>query len=406
MLGEPLTEDSAVQIALLNNPGLQAAYQELGISESEVVQAGTLPNPGFSFGKFRRGDEREIERAFHINLAKIVFMPIVKDMAARQFRQTQTMVTTRILSLGAQTRKAFYEAVSGKERLTYMRQVKATAETGADLARRMALIGNITKVQQAREQGFYADSVLTLTQAIRQQHAAREKLTRLMGLWGAQTAFELPDRLPDLPDSAEELPEAERTALAQRLDVQSAKRNVEQMAKNLGLTKVNRFVNVLEFGYSRETSNEAPRRTGYEIGFEIPLFNWSGAKTRMAESIYMQAVHQAAESAINARSEVREAYVGYRSAYDVARLYRDEIVPTKQRVSEENLYRYNGMIIGVFELIADARSQIAAVDGYIQALRDFWVAKADLDMAMIGKPSLTPMAAAGPSGGGGDGGGH
>lgn len=406
LLQKPLSEDSAVQIALINNPGLQAAYQELGISEAEVVQAGTLPNPGFSFGKFRRGDEREIERGFHINLARIFFMPLYKDMASRQMRQTQERVATRVLSLGSETRKAFYEAVATKERLRYMRDVKKMADTGAELARRMARVGNITKIQQAREQGFYSDAVLNLARAKRANDSAREKLTRLMGLWGKQIAFEVPNRLPDLPDAAEALPDAEKTAMAQRLDIQMARRNIEQMAKNLGLTKVNRFVNVLEFGYQRETSNEAPARTGYEIGFEIPIFNWAGAKTRMAEALYMQAVHRASESAINARSEVREAYLGYRSAYDMARLYRDEIVPAKKRVSEENLYRYNGMIIGVFELIADARSQIVAVDGYIQALRDFWISKADLDMAMIGKPSLTPMGAGGMVASGGDDGGH
>lgn len=406
LLEKPLTEDSAVQIALINNPGLQATYQELGLSEAEVVQAGTLPNPGFSFGKFRRGEEREIERVFHVNLAKIFFMPMVKDMAARQLRITQRMVSTRVLALGSETRKAFYEAVSAKERLRYMREVKKTADTGAQLARRLALVGNITRIQQAREQGFYSDAVLNLTRAIRANHAARERLIRLLGLWGEQVAFALPDRLADLPDAAHDLPAVEKTAMAQRLDVQGAKLNVEQMAKNLGLTKINRFINVLEFGYTRETSNEAPRRTGYEIGFEIPIFNWAGAKTRMAESLYMQAAHRAAETAVSARSEVREAYVGYRAAYDVARLYRDEIVPARKRVSEENLYRYNGMIIGVFELIADARAQVAAVDGYIQALRDFWVSKADLDMAMIGKPSLTPMASGGAMAAGGDGGGH
>jgi outer membrane protein TolC len=89
----------------------------------------------------------------------------------------------------------------------------------------------------------------------------------------------------------------------------------------------------------------------------------------------MQALHRAAETAINARSEVREAYGAYRSAWDIAKHQRDEIVPLKARISEENLLRYNGMLIGVFELLADARSQIASVNGAIDALRDFWIAR-------------------------------
>ena len=142
-------------------------------------------------------------------------------------------------------------------------------------------------------------------------------------------------------------------------------------------------------------SNEEPTQRGWEIGFELPLFDWGSARVARAEAVYMQTVHRAAETAINARSEVREAYTGYRSAYDIARFQRDEVVPLNQRIAEENVLRYNGMLIGVFELLADARTQIASVNGSIQALRDFWIAQADLDMALIGKPSLA--AAAGPA---------
>lgn len=182
---------------------------------------------------------------------------------------------------------------------------------------------------------------------------------------------------------------------AVRLDVQGAKLAAEQTARNLGLTRTTRFVNVLELGLIRNSSNEEPTQRGWEIGFELPLFDWGGARVARAEAVYMQTVHRAAETAINARSEVREAYTGYRSAYDIARHQRDEVVPLNQRIAEENVLRYNGMLIGVFELLADARSQIASVNGSIQALRDFWIAQADLDMALIGKPSLA--AAAGPA---------
>ena len=106
----------------------------------------------------------------------------------------------------------------------------------------------------------------------------------------------------------------------------------------------------------------------------------------------MQTVHRAAETAINARSEVREAYGAWRSAYDIARHHQDEIVPLRKQIAEENVLRYNGMLIGVFELLADARQQIASVNAAIEAKRDFWLAQADLDMALIGKPNLTPSA--------------
>ena len=392
LLAKPLTVDDAVQVALLNNRGLQASFQELGITEAELVQAGRLPNPGFSFGRSSRGDEREIERSIHFNLARLLAMPLIGRLEARRFEQTQGMVAMSVLSLAADTRKAYYNALAAVESVRYMRQVKQAAEASAELARRMEQVGNFNKLQRAREQVFYADASLNLARAEQAQHAARERLTRLLGAWGAQTAFTLPERLPDLPKDVLELPDIERVALAQRLDVQGARLAAEQTARNLGLTRTTRFVNVLELGLMRNSSNEAPTQRGWEVGFELPLFDWSGARVARAEAVYMQTVHRAAETAVNARSEVREAYGAYRSAYDIARFQRDEVVPLNQRIAEENVLRYNGMLIGVFELLAEARTQIASVNGSIQALRDFWIAQADLDMALIGKPSLAARA--------------
>jgi outer membrane protein TolC len=395
LLAKPLSPDDAVQISLLNNRGLQASFQELGITEAEVVQAGRLPNPGFSFGRSSRGDEREIERGLHFNLARLLAMPLISRVEARRFEQTKGMLAMSVLSLAADTRKAYYIALAAEETVRYMRQVKQAADASAELARRMEQVGNFNKLQRAREQVFYADASLNLARAEQVQRSTRERLTRLLGAWGTQTSFTLPARLPDLPKDAMELPDIERVALAQRLDVQGARLAAEQTARNLGLTKTTRFINVLELGLMRNSSNEAPTQRGWEIGFELPLFDWGGARVARAEAVYMQTVHRAAETAINARSEVREAYTGYRSAYDIARFQRDEVVPLSQRIAEENVLRYNGMLIGVFELLADARSQIASVNGSIQALRDFWIAQADLDMALIGKPSLA--AAAGPA---------
>jgi outer membrane protein TolC len=405
LLGQPLSVDDAVQLALLNNRGLQASFHELGISEADLVQAGRLPNPGFSFGRLTKGDEIELERGLHLNLARLLALPLLQQVESRRFAQAQGMAALGVLSLAAETRKAWVQAVAAQESARYSAQVMQAAEASAELARRMAQVGNFNKLQQAREQSFYADAALNLAKAQHAQLSARERLTRLLGLWGTQAAYRLPERLPDLPASAKDLPDIERLALSQRLDVQGARLLTEQTARNLGLTRTTRFVNLLELGLVRNSSNEEPTQKGWEISFEIPLFDWGGARVAKAEAIYMQAVHRAAETAINARSEVREAYGSYRSAWDIAKHHRDEIVPLRQRIAEENLLRYNGMLIGVFELLADARSQIASVNAALDAQRDFWLAQADLDMALVGKPSLAAASAAtaatAESGGGG-----
>lgn len=396
LLGKPLSVDDAVQLALLNNRGLQAAFAELAISESDLVQAGRLPNPSFAMLRASQpgpaGREYKIEQAITFNLFSLLTMPQASAIERRRFEQTQRMVSLEMLRLASETRKAYYSAVAAGESVRYARQVRQAAEASAELARRMAQVGNFNKLQQAREQGFYADAVLGLARAEQVSVSSHEKLTRWLGLWGQQTQFTLPERLPDLPQAPNELPNVEQMAMAQRLDVQAARLQSEALAKNLGLTKTTRFINVLEFGPARvlEGAADAGYKKGYEVSVELPLFDWGTAKVAKAEALYMQSVNIAAQTAINARSEVREAYQGYRSSYDIARHFRDEIVPIKKRISEENQLRYNGMLIGVFDLLADARTQIASVNSYIEALHDFWTAQADLEMALIGKPSLTP----------------
>ena len=393
LLARPLQAEDAVQIALLNNRGLQAAFSELGISEADRVQAGRLPNPGLRLGRLRQGDDLEIDRSLQFNLARLLWLPQVNALEMRRFEQARGAVLGTLLALAADTRSAYYGALAADETVRYMGQVQSAAEAGAELARRQALAGNWNRLQQAREQSFYADAALGAVRAEQARGAARERLTRLLGLWGAQTDFRLPERLPDLPPAAKELPDIEQTAMAQRLDVQAARQGAEQVARQLGLTRRTRFVNVLELGVVQNSYSNAPAQRGYEISVELPLFDWGEARVAKAEAVYMQALHRAAETAVNARSEVRLAYAAYRSSYDIAKHFRDEIVPLKKRISEENLLRYNGMLIGVFELLADARSQIAGVNAAIDALRDFWIAQADLDMALVGKPNLAGASA-------------
>jgi outer membrane protein TolC len=365
------------------------------------VQAGRLPNPGFVFARKTQGSEVETERLFTLNLAHLITMPMAIDIEKRRLEATQRLVTQEMLALAGETRKAYYQALAADQMVAYMQQVQESAEASAELARRMAEVGNWSQLRLARERGFYAEAALNVARAGQAQTMARERLTRLLGLWGAQTGYPLAVRLPELPAVADELPDVERTAMAQRLDVQAARINTEQLAASLGLTRSTRFINVLEVGAIRNSFNDAPSQRGYEIAVELPLFDWGGARVARAEAIYMQAIDRAAETAINARSEVRQAYLAYRSSYDIARHYREQIVPNAKRISDENLLRYNAMQIGVFELLADARAQVAAVNASIQALRDFWIARAELDMALLGKASLSSASVAMlPSGGG------
>jgi outer membrane protein TolC len=402
LLKAPLAAESAVEIALLNNRGLQAKFAELGIAESALVRAGRLANPVFSFGRMSAGGDVEIERAVLFDVLGLLTMPIATEVARGRFEQTQFQAAYDAVSLAADTRRAFFEAVAAQELLAYQRQVKEAADASNDLARRMVEAGNFPRLAQMREQAFYADAVAQLARAQHQALAERERLARLLGLHGDELGFRLPERLPDLPKQPVEPRDAERTAIGKRLDVLMARREAETTARALGLTKATRFINVLELGLRNQSETGHPRASGYEIELELPLFDFGATRAARAEATYMQAVHRAAEVAVNARSEVRESYSAYRTAFDIARHYRDEVVPLRKRISEENLLRYNAMLISVFELLVDAREQIAGVTGAIQALRDFWIADTNLNTALTGRsPAAASLAPAGaqPAGG-------
>jgi outer membrane protein TolC len=400
LLAQPLGTTEAVQIALLNNPGLQANYAEVGIAEADLVQASRWRGPTFSFARLRREDEIETERGVFFDVLGLLTIPLSTRAGESHLQATQNRAAAEALRVALDTRKAWFQAVAAQETARYMAQVQESAEASAELARRMAAVGNFPKLTQAREQAFYAEATAQLARARHNATSARERLARLMGLWGEDLAFQLPDRLPELPESVREGGDLEAQALAQRLDVQGARRDTEALGRSLGLTKVTRFVSLLEVGVLSNTETGLPRQRGWEVELGIPIFDFGGARVARAERQYMQAVSRTLEAAVEARSEVRETYSAYRTSFDLAKHYRDEIVPLRKRISEEVLLRYNGMLSSVFELLADSREQVAAVNGYIQSLRDFWIAESDLQMALTGRSpgAGQPMRSAAPGG--------
>ena len=385
LLSQPLTADSAVELALLNNKGLQAGFQELGIAETELVRAGRLRNPSFAFGRMSGNGGVEIERSIVFDVLGLLTLPIAKEVEQRRFEQAQLRAAYEAVGVAADTRRAWFSAVAAQELLNYFGQVKLAADASNELAKRMVSAGNFPKLTQMREQVFYAEATAQLARAQQQAVAAREGLIRMLGFSGDPSAIKLPERLPELPKQALMPANAQQTAMDKRLDVMMARRSTDAVARSLGLTKTTRMLNVLHLGYKNKSASGAEREDGYEIEFELPLFDFGTTRVARAEATYMQAVNRTAEVAVNAQSEVRESYAAYRTAFDLARHYRDEVVPLRKRISEENLMRYNGMLIGPFELLADAREQVGSISAYVEALRDYWVADTNLQTAIYGR---------------------
>ncbi|MES2125659.1 MAG: TolC family protein [Pseudomonadota bacterium] len=377
LLAKPLGPDDAVAIALLNNRGLRARYAALGIVEADLVQAGRLPNPSFTFSRLRGADGVDIERKLMLPLVGLLTMPLARDAGQRRFEAAQLGAAADALGVADATRRAWIAAVAARQSTQYMEQVKEAAEASAELARRMQAAGNWSKLQQAREQAFLGDAIAQLARARLAESRETEMLVRLLGLPGP--SFQLPERLPDLPAAPRQDKDAEATALANRLDLQMAQKELAGLSASLGLTRTTRFINLFDVGYRRDSAGHGP-----ELELQIPLFDWGDARVARAQASYMEAVHRSAATANDARSQVRERLAAYHSHYALARHFRDEVVPLKKRISDEQLLRYNGNLISVFELLADAREQVQSVNAAIEALREFWLADAALQAAMTG----------------------
>jgi outer membrane protein TolC len=336
----------------------------------------------------RDAGEYKIEQAFTFNVFSLITMPKAVEIEKRRFAQTQASTAIEVLKLAYQTRIAYFNAVAATELARYSAQVKESAEASAELAKRLHETGNWNRLEQSREQSFYADAALEYANAKNAEVRAYEALARQLGVKASQ--LKIQSRLPDLPKSLSELQAFEQNAYEQRLDLLVKRSEMDALAKQLGLTKTTRFINVIELGPARvlEGRRSEPYKKGIDIAFEIPLFDWGQAKVPRAESIYMQSVQETAQLVTNAQSEIRERYNTYRTRHDVTRHIRDEIVPLRKRILYEDQLRYNGMLTSPFELFGDARAQVQSVKGYIESLRDFWLADAELQAALVASPRL------------------
>lgn len=386
-LAQPLTADVAVRMALLNNPGLHATLADLAANEATWAASSSLPNPHLAIGRFAQGSEIELERLLKWDILALITLPARQQSAQRQTALAQIEVAQTALKLAADTRKAWFRAVAASQSATLAEHAQQAAQASAELARRMVQAGSWSRLSQAREQVFLADATAQLARARQAALASREQLTRLLGLWGNDAAYTLPERLPDLPTQPRETPNPEATALRERLDVRSALAVQAHLAASAGLTQTTALLSgvdvSLAHSQTRDTSTgQTSSRRGHELELPLPLFDWgTTSNTRLA------AQGRASEArlravAVLARSEAREAWLAYRTAWDLAHHHQQHLLPLRRLIQEETQLRYNGMLSSVFDLLAETRNHTAAINASLDALRDAWLADVDLHTAL------------------------
>ena len=322
----------------------------------------------------------------------VLTLPQRYGISKKQLEQAQTKLTADVIDEITRVRQAWVRAVFAQQSLIYAKQVNEVAKISAELARRMQSVGNFTKIQRARQQAFYADAATQLAIAEHAVTATKESLVRSLGLNIEQVqSLKLPDRLPTLPKSPLSPVEVSKSVSTNRIDIKLAQVALEVALKKQGLNNITSFTDI-ELGlrnknvYDNDVGSNTPGR-GYEVSIKLPVFDW-GDMQRDAMSAQTLAAINRLESAYRiTESNLRESYSAYRTNYDIAKHYRQEVVPLRKVISEENVLRYNGMMIGVFELLADAKDMVNSVMMSINADQQFWLADAALQATLLGRPT-------------------
>lgn len=381
LLQDELSETTAVEIALLANRRFQAELEELGIARAELWQAGLARNPIVG------GEIRSPGRPFEIFLAQdvidLIRLPKRRRLAAAAFEQAKLRVADEVFDLVTEVRQAYFTMQAASQMVAMRQKVVDAAQAAAELAIRQYDAGNISDLQLENEQALLEQAKLELAASQEAELAERERLTSLMGLWGEQTTWRIGARLPDLPVEEADLDGLESLAAAQRLDLAAARREVEIAMRAFPLARLSAFE--LEAGVHREREPEGTLTTGPSLDIAVPIFDRGGAARSRAGAVLRQARQRLAALAVEIRSEVRAARVRMLAARSRVEYYRRVVLPRRSRIVEFSQQEYNFMLIGAFQLLQARQNEIDAQRESIESLREYWVARSDLERAVGGR---------------------
>lgn len=389
LLGRELSAEEAVQLALLNNRELRALYEELNLAQADLVQAGLLRNPVFS-GEIRFGlDASGTAAVLDItqDFLSLLWLPLRKGRAQAQFEATQLRVTAAVLDMATDVRSAYYEYLAAKQTQEMRRSVMEATRASYELAKRVHAAGNSRALDLANERDLHEQARLDLALAEENVIVAREQLTAMMGLWGEQTRWRGAPRLPAVPneDPHGSLDGLERRAVEASLDLAVARKEIEIAARNLGIAQPFSWLTDTVVGAAAERDLEGGWSLGPSLSLPIPLFDQGQAAVGRAEAQLRQGAEHYYARAVEIRSRARAAGSVLRSARDRARYYEAVILPLRQQIVDETQLLYNAMQIPAFQLLEAKRNQIEAGADYIEALRDYWVARARLEQVLSGR---------------------
>ncbi|WP_306535589.1 TolC family protein [Geobacter sp.] len=388
LLQSELSVEGAVQVALLANPSLQATYEELGVSQANLVQAGLLRNPVlFSTVRFPDRPPSGLSLKFEaaLDFLDLLLLPARKRLAEDEFERAKLRVADRVLGMAAETRRAYYEALGTHQAASVRRLIAEAAGASLELARRIHAAGNLSDLGLAREEALHDQALVALAKSEAMLREKREHLNRLMGAWGERTALRLPAGLPDLPAGEVPLERLESIAVANRYDLAAARKELDVAARTLGITREWRWLLGAEIGATAERDTDGQWVAGPSLSLELPLFDQRQARIARDESLLRKKIAKVTALAIDIRSEVRELrdrLIHYRR---LAEHYRTTVIPLRERIVGLTEREYNYMLVGAFDLITAKQQEFDAYQEYIEAVTGYWVARAELQRAVGGR---------------------
>ncbi len=388
LLKADVTSDRAVEVALLNNPGLQATYEDLGVSQADMVQAGLLSNPTLdgSIGfPIRGGGVYEHEVSLVQDFVNLFTLPLRKRVAREQFMADTLRVAHEALATAAEVRKAYTEVQALQQLVELRRMALQAAEAAADLSARLRAAGNMAELDLASEQASAEGARLDMAGDELALVDAREHLNRLLGLWGPRTQWAISEKLPPLPNQEASLEHLESLAIRQRLDIDAARKRVALLWNALELARSTRYFGRVEVGLHEHRDADGPRLIGPTLSLELPLFDQRQALIARLEAQHRQGQRRLMELSVNTRSEVRVARARLLSLRLMIDRYRRVVLPLREKVVEQSQLQYNAMQLGLFPLLTARREQVEAYRGYIVAVRDYWMARAELERLVGGR---------------------
>lgn len=388
LLRGQLTADTAVQIALLNNRELQATFEDIGMANADFIEAGLLKNPVFE-GSARFPDRppsaADVELSIAQDFLDLLMLPLRKKVAAAELARAKLLLGEAVLKLSTEVKTAFYTLQARQQLFAGVEALRETNTAALQLSLQQHEAGNINDLELANQQATYSQSKLDAAEVQVEIRSDREKLNRLMGLWGEDIGWRITGELPLVSEKDFSSQRLESIAIAQRLDLAAAKAQLGSLVQALGLSRTYRYAGTVEFGVDSERQSDRQRITGPTLRLELPILNHGQGRIARLQAQLRQAERRLESQAIEIRSEVREARDRLAAKRDLAAYYHDELLPERQRVLDLTLTHYNAMLKGAYELLLAKQNELTAQRGYIEALRDFWIARADLERATGGR---------------------